>query len=188
VILLLLLLTAVSGAVWADHYQPLVNDGGSYWGGRLVADSSSFRGAGPRATAVENAFGTEYRIGPFPHGGRLGFMVDIFNSGRFPVTVVGVRRLLDPPESSGTRLFAATDLLDPEGSMRPVREVTIPAHGYQTFGFAADVRDCGQPLEPDAKTILEGVSLRYRFAGFTHEANIPLSDVAFSLVGPPHCS
>jgi hypothetical protein len=63
VILLLLLLTAVSGAVWADHYQPLVNDGGSYWGGRLVADSSSFRGAGPRATAVENAFGTEYGSG-----------------------------------------------------------------------------------------------------------------------------
>ncbi len=80
--LVVLVLAAVSGAVYVWRYQPIVSDGGLTWAGELTADSSSF-GQGPHpGNRVSNTFGDEVIVGPLPNGGRMGLLIDLQNNGR----------------------------------------------------------------------------------------------------------
>lgn len=126
-------------------------------------------------------------MGPLPHGGRLGFVIDLSNDGRFPVTVVGVDPILPPIYSRGTRMFVARDKADPEGSLVPARSFTLPAHGSRTVAFSIDVRDC-KHASAGTEVIIEQFHLTYRFLGIRHTTWIPLQNVAVALSAPPRCS
>ncbi len=176
----------VAGFTYWQLYQPIVWGGGQSGVGELTADSSKFVIAHP-AHSVENAFGDDERIGPVPRGGRIGFVINLSNTGRFPVSVVGVRSLLDDYLSSDTRLFAATDERNPQATLAPVSAVSLPAHSSRTVGFAINVRRCDPTVHTGGWAIVQGVTLRYRFDGLTHTANVPLTGLAVSLGLPDPC-
>lgn len=180
-----LLLVAVTGAItYAARYQPLER-GGSYTAGPLIGDRSTFVRGRP-VTLRENVFGTEAVVGPLPLGGRLGFAIDLYNNGRFPVTVLGVDPILPRSQSRGTQMFATADESAGEASLVPVSSFTVPAHGTRSVAFSVDVRDC-KAATAGTEVIIGQVHLAFRFLGIRHTTWLSLQNYAVALRGPPIC-
>jgi hypothetical protein len=179
-------LTAITSGVLAISYQPLANIGGTYGAGRLTGPPGTFRLA-MSGDSRGNIFGTEVVVGPLARGGRIGLIVDVQNTGRYPVVIDGIDPVFPTAVSRGSQLFVASDPRKPEQSLRPAHSFTVPAHGYRSIGVAIDVRDC-PPGSPDGFLSTRQIALHYRFGwGAGHTATIPLHEFALSLAGPPSC-
>jgi hypothetical protein len=178
-------LTAITSGILALSYQPLANSGGMYWAGRLVGPAGTFHLGAP-GDSRSNVFGNEVVIGPLAAGGRIGLLVDLQNTGRYPVVVEGIDPVFPTGISRGSQLFVATDPRDPERTMRPAHTFTVPAHGYRSIGVAVDVRGC-PPASVDNLLSIRQITLHYRFGWVRHTATIPLDEFALALAGPPSC-
>jgi hypothetical protein len=181
------LVVAIGAVVAVLVYRPLEVSGGLSWAGELGGGRSDFV---PGATArhADNVFGSEWVVGPMPHGGRVGVVVDVSNDGPLPVVVDGVEPTLPEGYSAGTDLFVADQGAEEAiGSMARTTRFTVPAHGYRTVGFAVDLRrDCA-PAPGRATVTITGVTLRYRLAGVRRSSSVELHEMAVSLDEAPSC-
>jgi hypothetical protein len=184
---LLGLVVTGAGVVAVLVYRPLTVSGGLSWAGELTGARSAFV-PGPTARDASNTFGSEWIVGPMPHGGRLGIVVDVSNDGPVPVVVDGVEPVLPDVYSAGTDLFVADQSAEEAiSTMVRTPRFTVPAHGYRTVGFAVDVRrDCA-PTPGRATVTVTGVELRYHLAGVPRTSFVPLHEMAVSLDEAPSC-
>lgn len=176
---------ALVAATYVLRYQPLAHRGGVFAAGTVTDDPTKFVFGKPART-VFNVFGSEARVGPFPAGGRFGFLVTLTNDGPFPVTVEGVEPVLSKLHSGGTQMFVTTDESDSR-SLVPAGTFVMPSHAMRTVGFRVDVRDC-KPGDAGATTTISGVRIVYRFLGVQHTAYVQLDGRAVTLQEPPRCS
>jgi hypothetical protein len=180
----------VVGVLWARHYQPLGSGGGWYGAGR-VSEGDQFMLRPDRE--ITNVMGTEYVVTEPKPGDRVGLVVPITNTGRYPIRIVAVQAPFTRDQVTDVQAFRSKDLWTGGAPFVRLRPFTLGPG--KTRGIAVAVRvscrvgpwQAASPQEGSASITATSVRVTYRFLGFTAATRIPL-DYALTLQNPPRCA
>lgn len=180
----------VVGVLWARHYQPLGAGSGWYGAGR-VSEGDQFMLRPDRE--ITNVMGTEYVVTEPKPGDRVGLVVPITNTGRYPIRIVAVQAPFTRYHVTGAQAFRSRDLWTGGAPFVSLRPFTLGPGKTRGIAVAARVtcrsghRQALSPQKGSASVTATSVRVTYRFVGFTTATRIPL-DYPLTLQNPPQCA